>query len=177
MKNNIKNQYLRASVLTPLGTIAVLLFYLISFKNLGSITKNGLPSASFFPFLIFIAGMISATVLLISAIKEVKKEIKENHIVDKDKTERAKKDENGKIILNPNLKPIYITILTVIFIVLFKYLGYMITAPLYVFGFQVIYDDKLEKFKRKAIIAAIITILVYALYVGCFNILFPEVWS
>lgn len=177
MKNNKNNPYLRSSVLTPAGTIAVLLFYLVSSRNLGSLTKNGLPSASFFPFLLFIVGVVAAVILLIDGLKEVKKEINENVAQEVETKEREKRDENGRIILNPKLKPIYVTALTILFIVMFKYLGYMITAPIYVFGLQVIYDDKLEHFGKKAIIAAIVTVLVYALYVGCFNILFPEVWS
>ncbi len=178
MTNNRKNPYLTASVLTPIGIIVILLFYYISSFELGGIIKNDLPSSSFFPFLIFVLGIIAASVLLIEAILEVKKDIKENKIVEQEIDEtREKRDENGRIILDPKYKPFLITLLTVLFIVMFKYLGYVLTAPLYIFGFQVIYDDKLEKFGKKAIVALIVTLLVYVLYVGCFKILFPEVWS
>jgi len=143
---NSKNPYLNSSVLTPVGIIIILVGYVAE-------------------ALVF---------LLISGILDTKKKIAVMSTENDTENIVCDKKEEGRMI-KPAHKPLLITVLTFVFILLFKYLGYTLTAPLYLFFFQLIYDDKLEHFPRKIITALFVTALVYILYVGFFNILFPAV--
>jgi hypothetical protein len=145
--------------------------------KMGNIIKNGLPSESFFPFLILVLGFPFAVYLLIAAIMETKKKLATQVAPVETVSSEPAKDSSGGYMINPAHKPLLITALTFVFILLFKVLGYLITAPLYLFFFQLIYDDRLGNYVKKIIVALIVTALVYGLYVGCFNILFPEVWK
>jgi hypothetical protein len=177
LKKTTKNPYLTADVLTPIGIIVVLCGYAIETMKMGNIIKNALPSESFFPFLILLLGFPFAIYLLVVAIMETKKKIVEQPAIAPKAAEETKKDSSDGYMINPAHKPLLITVLTFVFILLFKVLGYLITAPLYLFFFQLIYDDRLGNYVKKIIVALIVTALVYGLYVGCFNILFPEVWK
>jgi hypothetical protein len=53
----------------------------------------------------------------------------------------------------------------------------VITAPLYVFSFMLVYDDKPQKILRKIIYALLVTAFVYVLYAIVFDIRFPQIWS
>ena len=174
---NTKKPYLNASVLTPVGILVVLIGYLYEALRMSSIIKQSLPSESFFPFLIFLLGFPVGIFLLITGVRETKKKIVSQPDVPEVSPEISENEGSAKIFIKPSQKPFYITVLTVIFVVLFKYLGYTISAPIYVFFFQLIYDDKFGNYGKKIITSLIITALVYALYVGFFNILFPEVWK
>ena len=57
---NTKNPYLNSSVLTPVGIIVILIGYVAEALRMSSIIKMGLPSESFFPFMIFLLGFLVA---------------------------------------------------------------------------------------------------------------------
>ncbi|QEN09641.1 tripartite tricarboxylate transporter TctB family protein [Oceanispirochaeta crateris] len=174
---NSKKPYLNANVLTPVGIIVILIGYIAEALRMSSVIKMGLPSESFFPFMIFLLGFPIAVFLLIQGIIDTKKKIAaEPCTVQETEDSVSESAEKGRMI-NPAHKPFLITLLTFIFIMLFKYLGYTLTAPLYLFFFQMIYDDKMEHIPRKIITSLAVTVFVYILYVGFFNILFPEVWK
>jgi hypothetical protein len=177
LKRIEKNPYLTADVLTPVGIIVVLFGYAFETMKMGNIIKNGLPSESFFPFLIFLLGLPFGIYLLVAALLEAKKKIAMQPVATEIVEDGSKEKASQGFMIKPAHKPLLITVLTFVFIILFQLLGYLITAPLYLFGFQLIYDDKLGNYVKKIIVALIVTVLVYALYVGCFNILFPEVWK
>lgn len=63
-----------------------------------------------------------------------------------------------------------------VFILLFEILGFTILAPLYVFFFMLIYDDKPQDIVKKIIYALLIGVVVYVMYVIGFDIRFPELW-
>ena len=62
------------------------------------------------------------------------------------------------------------------FIILFDILGFALLAPLYVFFFMLVYDDKPQHIRRKIIYALLISAMVYVLYVIVFDIRFPQIW-
>ena len=173
MKN--KNPYLSSSVLTPVGILVILLGYLAESLRMSWIVKDGLPSESFFPVIIFLLGFPIAVYLLAGGLREAKN----NSVSPSEEAscEKHETEEKEAGVIKVAHKPVYITILTFVFVFVFKSLGYSISAPLYVFAFQLIYDDKMEHLIKKAITSIIITLLVYGLYVGVFNIMFPEVWK
>lgn len=162
-----------AEVLTPVGILVVLFGYFIETMRMGNIIKNGLPSESFFPFLIFLLGFPTAIYLLVQGIRASREKTASQEAV----AESQESDEAAGYRIRSSSKPMLVTALTLVFIFLFRYLGYMITAPLYLFFFQLIYDDTLGGYRKKIVVSVVVTALVYALYVGCFNILFPEVWK
>ncbi|MDC7235409.1 MAG: tripartite tricarboxylate transporter TctB family protein [Spirochaetales bacterium] len=170
----MKNPYLNSSVLTPIGIMVILLGYVAETFRMGGLIYQGLPTASFFPFVIFLLGFPVAVYLLVTGLLETKKNLP---VQTDGEGSGCSETESEGFGIKPAHKPVLITLLTFIFIILFKFLGYTLTAPLYLFLFQLIYDDKLEHFPRKIITALIISVFVYVLYVGFFNILFPEVWK
>jgi hypothetical protein len=172
---NSKNPYLSSSVLTPAGIVVILLGYLAESLRMSWIVKDGLPSESFFPVIIFLLGFPIAVYLLAGGLKEAKKN--SASLPEEAPCEQTETEEKEAGVIKVAHKPVYITILTFAFVFLFKYLGYSITAPLYVFAFQLIYDDKMEHLAKKAVTSVVIALLVYGLYVGVFNIMFPEVWK
>ena len=172
---NSKNPYLSSNVLTPAVILVILIGYLAESLRMSWIVKDGLPSESFFPVLIFLLGFPIAIYLLVSGLTEAKKnKALPEEVATCNKTETEDKEAG---VIKIAHKPVYITILTFVFVFVFKYLGYSISAPLYVFAFQLIYDDKMEHLLKKAITSVVIALLVYGLYVGVFNIMFPEVWK
>lgn len=171
-----KNPYLSSNVLTPVGIIVILLGYIAESLRMSWIVKDGLPSESFFPVIIFLLGFPIAVYLLVTGLRDARK----NNTTPNEGTAaciKTETEDNEAGAIKVAHKPVYITILTFVFVFLFKYLGYTIAAPLYVFAFQLIYDDKMEHLPKKAITSALIAVLVYGLYVGVFNIMFPEVWK
>ena len=159
--NKLKsNPYISSSILTPVGIIVVLFGYAFETMKLGNIIKNGLPSASFFPFLIFIIGLPFAVYLLITGILQVKKQIALQPEIKEEPLSKTKQKPSEGFMIKPSQKPFLITALTFIFILLFKTLGYSITAPLYLFGFQLIYDVKLGSYGKKINVSVVVTILV-----------------
>ena len=174
---NSKNPYLNASVLTPVGIIVILIGYVAEALRMSSIIKMGLPSESFFPFLVFLLGFPVSLYLLINGIRDTKKAVAAKPaMIEESEDSVCESSEKGFMIKSAH-KPFLITLLTFVFIILFRFLGYTLTAPLYLFFFQLIYDDKMEHITRKIITSLLVTVFVYILYVGFFNILFPEVWK
>ncbi len=172
---NSRATYLNAEVLTPVGIIVFLLGYLAEALRMGWIVKDGLPSESFFPVLLFVLGFPVAVYLLIHGLLKTKEKLET--AVPVGAVPERDGGSSSKLVVDVKYKPFFITVLTVAFIVLFKYLGYTISAPIYIFLFQLIYDDEFGNYLRKIIVSVIVSVLVYVLYVGFFNILFPEVWK
>ncbi len=159
----LKNEYLQAKIVTPVISIIVLLVYVISALKLAPPVVDGTLSESFFPLLVFILGAPTAVWLLMDALKEMKKEA----AAGKEVVQKREK----------SIKPVLIVLLIALFIIGFYFLGFVLVAPLYVFVFMLIYDDKPQQFIKKAIYSIIISALVYVLYVVLFDIRFPSIWS
>ena len=155
--------YLQAKVAIPFFMQVALIIYVISALQLAPPIVGGLLSESSFPFLIFLIATPAAIKLFLDGLKAVKKEIAENGSVV---VERKKK----------SIKPALIILLMAVFILLFDILGFTILAPLYVFFFMLIYDDKPQDIVRKIIYALLIGVVVYIMYVIGFDIRFPEIW-
>jgi hypothetical protein len=75
-----------------------------------------------------------------------------------------------------SLKPVLIGLITLFLALGLAPLGYVIVAPVYVFLFMLIYDDKPQGILKKIIFTIFITIFVYVLYEIVFDIQFPEIW-
>ena len=138
-----------------------LLIYVISALQLAPPIVNGLLSESSFPFIVFLVATPAALKLLFDGIKVVRKEIAENKAV------AAKKK---------SMKPVLIVLILAVFALLFDTLGFTVLAPLYVFFFMLVYDDKPQHIVKKIIYSLLISVVVYVLYAIAFDIRFPEIW-
>jgi len=138
-----------------------LLIYVISALQLAPPIVNGLLSESSFPFIIFLVATPAALKLLFDGIKVVRKEIAENKVV---------------VAKKKSMKPVLIVLILAVFALLFDTLGFTLLAPLYVFFFMLVYDDKPQQIVKKIIYALLITLVVYILYAIAFDIRFPEIW-
>lgn len=155
--------YLQAKVTIPFFMQVALIIYVISALQLAPPMVDGLLSESSFPFLIFLIASPAAIKLFLDGLKAVRKEIV----------------ENGSVVVvkkKKSLKPALIVLIMAVFILLFEILGFTILAPLYVFFFMLIYDDKPQDIVRKIIYALLIGVVVYVMYVIGFDIRFPELW-
>ena len=157
-----KSKIFQANVLIPAVSLVVLLVYVISALKLAPPMIDGVLSESFFPLMVFLIGTPAAVVLLFDGLREGKRE-----------KESGEETAPAKM----SIKPVLIVLDIVFFIVAFHFLGFVLVAPLYVFLFMLIYDDKPGEFLKKIIFSVIISILVYILYVVLFDIRFPGIWS
>jgi cell division protein FtsW (lipid II flippase) len=71
-------------------------------------------------------------------------------------------------------KPFFITLLILFLVFTFETLGFMVVAPVFVFLFMLIYDDKPQKIVRKIIYTVLIVAFVYVLYGIVFDVRFPQ---
>ncbi len=159
---NSRNEYLQAKIVTPVVTLVVLLVYVISALRLAPPIVDETLSESFFPLLVFLLGTPVASWLLMDALREVRNGEKNRKEVVRKKVSR---------------KPLLIVLVFLFFIIGFNFLGFVLVAPVYVFLFMMIYDDKPQKFIQKIIYSIIVSALVYVLYVVLFDIRFPSIWS
>jgi hypothetical protein len=148
-------------VITPVVILIALTIYLISGLKLSPPVKDRSLQESFFPLLIYILGAPTAIVLFFSAVK-------------KSRLEGARqKDLN---LARPFKKPFLIAIISTLFSLGFEPLGFFVIAPLYLFFFMFIFDDKPQQILRKMIYSVFITAFVYVLYAVIFSIKFPQLW-
>ncbi|MDN5334868.1 MAG: hypothetical protein PWP59_2130 [Sphaerochaeta sp.] len=153
--------YLQGKVLVPLLMQIALIVYVISALQLAPPVVKGLLSESSFPFFIFLIATPAAIKQLYDGIKAVQKEIGV-------KTEVVHQKKS--------IKPFLTVLVMAVFVGLFDVLGFTVLAPLYVFAFMLIFDDKPQHIVRKIIYSLIIGVLVYIMYVIAFDIRFPQIW-
>ncbi|WP_168203573.1 tripartite tricarboxylate transporter TctB family protein [Oceanispirochaeta crateris] len=158
--NNIK-RYLQSKVIIPLCVQVVLTIYVVSALQLAPPIVNRMLSESSFPFVIFLIATPAAIKLLFDGVKEVKTEISEGKEI---------------VYVRKSIKPLLIVLIMAVFILLFELLGFSILAPLYVFFFMLVYDDRPEKIVKKISYSLLVAIVVYVMYVFAFDIRFPEIW-
>jgi hypothetical protein len=153
--------YCHKAVITPLITFAVLLVYLISMLRVAAPIEDGILSESFFPMLIFLIGAPVSILLLLDGIKSTPKE------------QTGNKDRENKA---GSKKPFFIALIILFLVFAFEPLGYIVTAPVFVFLFMLIYDDKPQKIVRKLIYTLLVVAFVYVLYGIVFDVRFPQPW-
>jgi hypothetical protein len=154
--------YIRRSVITPLVTLIVLFVYGFSaLKIAPPLGQDGILSESFFPLLIFLLAAPVSVKMLFDAVKAVQKEQSDN-----------KKNKPRSF----NIKPVLVGLIILFLALGLNPLGYVIVAPVFVFLFMLIYDDKPQGILKKILFTILITILVYVLYEIVFDIQFPEFW-
>ena len=158
---NSRNHYLQAKVIIPFFMQITLIIYVVSALQLSSPIVDGMLSESSFPVIVFLIATPAALKLLFDGVKEAKKEI------------AAGKDV---VIKKKNIKPVLTVLIMAVFIALFELLGFSILAPLYVFFFMMVYDDKSQFIVKKIVFALLIAVVVYIMYAIAFDIRFPEIW-
>lgn len=139
--------------------ICIILFiwntiYMIEAINMGAPIRKGRVDVNFFPIVISCLMYLLTFYLLISSIKQNKE------IIDFNLTKQS--------------KPILIIIFTVIYILILKSTGYMLSSILYIFSIMSIFDSKKRRFYIKIIYAVIITVLIFLLYEKIFAIRLPK---
>lgn len=152
-------KYLTKEILTPAVTFLFLLLYVSEASKLSAPIVGGVPQETFFPLIIFIIGIAASLSLLVPAVK---------------KANAAGMVEKGKKPVNH--KPLYVVLATAFLIFFFDILGFLFTAPIYVFMLMMIYDDKPQYIIRKIIYSVLITAFVFVLYTYIFEINFPQIW-
>jgi len=155
--------YLQTKVTIPFFMQIALIIYVVSALQMAPPMVEGLLSESSFPFLIFLIASPAAIKLFLDGMKSVKKELAENGTVVVTKKKKS-------------IKPALIVLIMAVFILLFEAVGFTILAPLYVFCFMLVYDDKPQNIKRKIIYSLLVGVVVYVMYVIGFDIRFPDFW-
>jgi hypothetical protein len=153
--------YCQKAVITPLVILAVLILFLVSMLRVAPPVEDGALSESFFPTLIFLTGAPVAVLLLIEGIK----------------TARNAQSQERTAGKQGEYRKVFLVAAVILFLALtFELLGYVITAPIFVFLFMLIYDDKPQKIARKMLYTVLITAFVYVLYGIVFDVRFPQPW-
>ena len=149
--------YMRREIITPIVIIAFLILYITQCLNSAVPYNNGIPTESFFPFIIFLVAVPCTFGLLFRGLISVRKKI-----------------ENGQLEKRKfNIRPVLVTACMLLFVVLFNLIGFIISAMIFVYVVLFLYDDKPQHFFRKFFYAAIIVGFVYCLYGVIFDIRFP----
>lgn len=157
-----KNPYLQARVILPACMQIALIIYVVSALQMAPPIVKGMLSESSFPLMVFLIATPSAVKQLFAGLKASKKEMNEEKaVVETKKT---------------SIKPLLTVLVMAVFILLFDTLGFALLAPLYVFFFMLVYDDKPQHILKKIIYALLISAMVYVMYVMIFDIRFPQIW-
>lgn len=159
----IKSPYLCAEVLTPIFLLVLSVLYGLNGLSLSAPVENGALTETFFPTLVMFVSCVSCLTLLIRSIIKIHK------------AEQVAKAEAREIVIP--WKAFVLMAIMALFVLLFDTLGFAVLAPLFVFGFMMIYDDRPQHIVKKIIISLIVAVLVFILYELCFDIRFPEIWS
>jgi len=157
-----QNPYLQARVIIPACMQIALVIYVVSALQMAPPVVKGMLSESSFPVMIFLIATPAAIIQLLAGLKIAKLEVSEVKVV----TETKKK----------SIKPVLTVLIIAVFVLLFDLLGFTVLAPLYVFFFMLVYDDKPQHILKKIIYAVLVSAVVYVLYVIAFDIRFPQIW-
>ncbi|MGB4407597.1 MAG: tripartite tricarboxylate transporter TctB family protein [Sphaerochaeta sp.] len=157
-----QNPYLQARVIIPACMQIALIIYVVSALQMAPPIVKGMLSESSFPVMIFLIATPAAITQLLAGLKIAKLEVSEVKVV----TETKKK----------SIKPVLTVLIIAVFVLLFDLLGFTVLAPLYVFFFMLVYDDKPQHILKKIIYAVLVSAVVYVLYVIVFDIRFPQIW-
>ncbi len=157
-----QNPYLQARVIIPACMQIALIIYVVSALQMAPPVVKGMLSESSFPVMIFLIATPAAIIQLLAGLKIAKLEVSEVKVV----TETKKK----------SIKPVLTVLIIAVFVLLFDLLGFTVLAPLYVFFFMLVYDDKPQHILKKIIYAVLVSAVVYVLYVIVFDIRFPQIW-
>jgi len=148
-KQKINNTMIICIILFIWNTI-----YMIEAINMGSPIRKGRVGVNFFPIVISCLMYIVTFYLLVNSFKQNKE------IIDFNFTRKS--------------KPILIIVFTIIYILLFKPIGYMLSSILYIFSIVSIFDSKKRSLYIKIIYSVIIAILIFLLYEKIFAIRLPK---
>jgi len=148
-KKKINNTMIICIILFIWNTI-----YMIEAINMGSPIRKGRVDVNFFPIVISCLMYIVTFYLLVHSFKQNKE------IIDFNFTKKS--------------KPILIIVFTIIYILLLKPIGYMLSSILYSFSIVSIFDSKKRSLYIKIIYSVIIAILIFLLYEKIFAIRLPK---
>jgi len=129
--------------------------YFIEGIRTAPIIKNGEISITFFPLFISFLLFITAGCLLYAGVRE--------------------KTSTSFSLLKIS-KPIAIIVTTLIYVAIFKKVGYLLSSILYIFGLMLLFDDQ-KDLKNKNILnivySAVIVLVIYLLYQKVFGVRLP----
>ena len=151
-KNN-KNKKLNIS-----HFLCIILFiwnsiYVIEAFRIGAPIKKGTVDITFFPLLISILLYIAIGYVFFSSFNQAKV------------TQSSIKKMN---------KPALVVLVTILYIAVFKTLGYMFSSILYIFAIITIFEVKRRNILIKILYAIAIAVIIYILYEKIFLIRLPE---
>lgn len=147
-------KYLSVPFLVPTVIFICLLIYLIAGLQMGPLfLQGGVSNENFFPVILAVLGLMLSGKLVFDAFRYVNS------------------DEPRKQIIKTN-KPFILAFTSALFIICFVYIGFTISAFLYVFFFQLFFDDKIRRVPFKLLTSALVTGAIYVLYVVVFRIHF-----
>ena len=158
MLETLKKNLLYRLNSTSLFAIIIILansIYLVEGFKIAPMVKNGVIGVTFFPVVVSILLYIAAIAIFIAGIKE--KSVLSFH-------------------LSKVSKPITVIILTFIYVVIFKNVGYILSSLLYVFGLIWLFEDKKNNKREKVlniVYSFIIVLLIYLLYQRLFGVRLP----
>ena len=112
--------------------------------------------------IICIFGIPTSISLVVDALKKIKAN---GPLPEKSKDEKWR-----------SVKCLILVAVAFFMVLLFDTVGYWFTVPIYVFIAMNLYDDQFGHYVKRIIYSAIISVLIYALYVYVFDIRFPSLW-
>ncbi|WP_319416018.1 tripartite tricarboxylate transporter TctB family protein [Marispirochaeta aestuarii] len=149
-----RNRFLRSGIIVPLFLLIVTMGYLLEALRMAPMVRNDIPSESFYPIILSILMIPLCLRQLVVGLRD-------------------SSSSDARELSKP---PLIIALVIGIFIFAFSKIGFLVTAPLFVFFFMLFFDDKPQKIGRKIISAILITAFVYVMYEFIFGIHFPELW-
>lgn len=151
-------KYIRASILMPLAIgIAILIYFVEALSGNPPISSQGDLTETFYPILLSLIAIPFVAKLIWDGIREAN--------VD---------DSEPKRFALP-LKSIGVALAIGLFVLGFASVGFAITAPIFVFLLQFLFDGCVQEVFKKAVGAIGIAAVVYLLYVYGFDIRLPIV--
>lgn len=152
--NDHAKKYFTVPFLVPAMTFVSLIIYLIAGIQMGPLfLQGGVSNENFFPIILAVFGLLFSARLVYDGFNYVHS------------------DEPRKQFIKTN-KPFFLAIISALFIISFVYVGFTVSAFVYVFLFQLFFDDKIRRIPFKLLASAGVTGAIYFLYVIVFRIHF-----
>lgn len=162
---SLPNRLRDGRLLVPVALLIVTTVYLVTAIQMAPPMRNGNITASFFPLLIAIVMDLALLSVLWQTIRSTPEQAHDDKAPPTD-------DAN-----NQRYGPLWVTLLTALYIVAFSTLGYFTSTACYVFALTLLFGEGLKRWPTKLLATGLITLSGYLLFELIFRVRLPTFWS
>lgn len=149
-------------LLVPVALLILTTIYFIDAVQMGPPIRDGNMTVSFFPMAI--------AIIMYLAIAGVLWRVFQTSSDDADQPSASDEDRR-------RLGPLWVALLTGLYILAFSYIGYFVSTAVYVFALTMLFGEGAKGLPLKLVASLIITVCGYLLFEVAFQVRLPTLWS